>query len=61
MTSLSVEEEFWAGLREIATDRGVNVTTLVNEINQDRQSPNLSSAVRIFVIEHFMKRSRGYS
>jgi len=59
-TSLSVDEEFWDGLKEIASEKQVNVTTLVNEINSARQSPNLSAAVRIFVIEHFIKRSRGH-
>lgn len=59
MTSLSIDDEFWDALQEIARLKGVNVTTLVNEINQRRQSPNLSSAVRIFVVEHFMQRSRG--
>lgn len=59
-TSLSVDEEFWDGLKEIASEKQVNVTTLVNEINSARQSPNLSAAVRIFVIEYFIKRSRGH-
>lgn len=60
LTSLSVDEEFWDGLREIASERGVNATTLVNEINSTRQSPNLSAAIRIFVVTYFMERSRGF-
>lgn len=59
VTSLSVDDAFWEGLQEIALSRGVTVTYLVNEINKDRSVPNLSSAVRVFVVEHFMGRSKG--
>lgn len=61
ITSLTAEDEFWDAMQEIARLKGVNVTALVNEINERRQSPNLSSAVRIFVVEHFMEKYRGYS
>lgn len=60
ITSLSAEEEFWDALKAIAADKEVTVTALVNEINSARQSPNLSAAVRIFVINYFMERSCGY-
>lgn len=60
ITSMTAEDEFWDALQEIAKLKGVNVTALVNEINGRRQSPNLSSAVRVFVVEHFMEKFRGY-
>jgi predicted DNA-binding ribbon-helix-helix protein len=49
-TSVSLEEEFWKSLKEIATERNMTVTELVGEINANRQHANSSSAVRVFVI-----------
>lgn len=58
VTSVSAEEEFWLCLREIAAEKEMTVTALVNEINSTRQHPNLSSTLRIFVIEHYIERSK---
>jgi predicted DNA-binding ribbon-helix-helix protein len=49
-TSVSLEEEFWKSLKEIAGERNMTVTELVREINANRQHANLSSAIRLFVI-----------
>ena len=55
-TSISLEDAFWNYLREIADSRGVSVSVLVSEIQaQDRQT-NLSSAIRLFVLEHACER-----
>ena len=55
-TSISLEDAFWNYLREIADSRGVSVSVLVGEIQaQDRQT-NLSSAIRLFVLEHACER-----
>jgi predicted DNA-binding ribbon-helix-helix protein len=54
-TSISLEAEFWNGLREIAALQNVTVTTLLQRIDTDRKSANLSSAVRIHVFEHYRK------
>lgn len=52
-TSVSLENEFWEGLREIA-DRGMIAhSTLVEQIDQERDNVNLSSAIRVFVFNHF--------
>jgi predicted DNA-binding ribbon-helix-helix protein len=47
-TSISLEDEFWNGLKTIAENRGTTLSSLVAEINQKRQG-NLSSAIRVFV------------
>ena len=52
-TSISLEEPFWQALREIATTRGLTVRALVNSIASKREQSNLSSALRVAVIEHF--------
>ena len=51
-TSVSVEDEFWAGLREIAKERGQNLSQVIAAINADRGS-NLSSTIRLFVLRHY--------
>jgi predicted DNA-binding ribbon-helix-helix protein len=49
-TSVSLEEEFWKSVKEIAGERDMTVTELVREIDANRQHANLSSAIRLFVI-----------
>jgi predicted DNA-binding ribbon-helix-helix protein len=50
-TSISLEEPFWAALREIAAARGVSVQALVGEIDAGRGRQNLSSAIRVHVLD----------
>jgi predicted DNA-binding ribbon-helix-helix protein len=50
-TSISLEKAFWDGLRSVATDRGISVAALVAEIDAGRGAANLSSAIRVFVLE----------
>ena len=57
-TSISLEEVFWTALKEIAKERGESLQHLITSINANRQSANLSSALRIFVLRHYMDQSR---
>ena len=50
-TSISLEEPFWRVLTRIAGDRGLSVPSLVAEIDKARAGRNLSSAIRIFVLD----------
>jgi predicted DNA-binding ribbon-helix-helix protein len=52
-TSVSLEDAFWNGLKEIAAERHVNLSELVAEIDAQRQHGNLSSALRLFVLDFF--------
>jgi predicted DNA-binding ribbon-helix-helix protein len=52
-TSVSLEDAFWSALKEIANGRNMTVTELVTFINAKREHPNLSSAIRLFVLNHF--------
>lgn len=56
-TSVSLEEEFWAGLKEIAVKQGVTVSSLVAAIDAGRQQANLSSLIRLLVLEHYQTRT----
>jgi predicted DNA-binding ribbon-helix-helix protein len=50
-TNVSLEEEFWQALREIALHQHVTVPHLIEIINANRKLGNLSSAIRLFVLE----------
>jgi predicted DNA-binding ribbon-helix-helix protein len=52
-TSVSLEEAFWKGLKEIASDRHVTLSDLVSMIDSGRLNGNLSSALRLFVLDHY--------
>jgi predicted DNA-binding ribbon-helix-helix protein len=52
-TSVSLEDAFWTGLKDIATSRGTTLSELVASIDRDRRQGNLSSAIRLFVLDHY--------
>lgn len=60
-TSISLEAAFWSALRDVAAERGVSVAALVREIDHVRDGAGLSSAVRVFLLDHFRQRARGDS
>ena len=55
-TSVSLENEFWDGLRQIAEGQKTKVSALVQRIDRERTNRNLSSAIRIYVFNHFRER-----
>jgi predicted DNA-binding ribbon-helix-helix protein len=57
-TSVSLEEAFWRALKEIAVDRQITVSDLVGAIDARRQHGNLSSAIRLFVLDHYQARPK---
>jgi predicted DNA-binding ribbon-helix-helix protein len=52
-TSVSLEDAFWKALKEIAGGRNMTVAELVTSINTTREHANLSSAIRLFILDHF--------
>jgi predicted DNA-binding ribbon-helix-helix protein len=52
LTSVSLENQFWDALKEIAKERGAILRDLVATIKVERRKGNLSSAIRVFVIEY---------
>jgi predicted DNA-binding ribbon-helix-helix protein len=52
-TSVSLEDQFWAALKEIAADRQLTLSELVSDIDSERRNGNLSSALRLFVLSCF--------
>jgi predicted DNA-binding ribbon-helix-helix protein len=55
-TSVSLEDAFWEGLKEIAKAQRKTLSDLVNSIDIDREHANLSSAIRLFVLNHYQAR-----
>jgi len=64
-TSVSLEDAFWKGLKEIADDRNMTLSDMVANIDSQRRHGNLSSAIRLFVLDHYRSlssdRSNGHS
>ena len=50
-TSVSLEDPFWNGLKEIAHSEGATLPALLAKIDGTRERGNLSSAIRLFVLD----------
>jgi predicted DNA-binding ribbon-helix-helix protein len=57
-TSVSLEDEFWQALKQIAAGLDMKMAELVHQISQQREYGNLSSALRLFVLEHYLSRAK---
>ena len=57
-TSVSLEDEFWVGMKEIAKAQRKTMSDLVGSIDTQRTHGNLSSALRLFVLDHYQKGAR---
>ena len=56
-TSVSLEDAFWQGLKEIANIEHKTVSALVGDIDIERKQANLSSAIRLFVLNHYQAQA----
>ncbi len=56
-TSISLEEEFMQELENIALAQHKTINQLVTEIDSARTSPNLSSAIRIYILEYIKQKN----
>jgi predicted DNA-binding ribbon-helix-helix protein len=60
-TSVSLEDEFWNGLKDIGKGHKMTLSGLVANIDKQRRYGNLSSAIRLFVLDHFRMQISGTS
>ncbi len=51
-TSVSLEDAFWRALKIIAAETGLSIARLVLQIDAARGEANLSSAIRVYVLDH---------
>jgi predicted DNA-binding ribbon-helix-helix protein len=56
-TSVSLEDAFWKGLKEIADARNMTLSDIVASIDSQRRHGNLSSAIRLFVLDFYRGQS----
>lgn len=54
-TSVNVAPQVWKDLRLWAKARGITVSQLITEIEDNRKLGNLSSEIRVRVLEYFKK------
>ena len=54
-TSIGLEDAFWHSLMEIAAQEGTPDRQLVNRIDSDREHANLSSAIRLSLLDHYRR------
>jgi predicted DNA-binding ribbon-helix-helix protein len=57
-TSVSLEEPFWSEVRAIAQAERITVSNLLRRIDRERSNANLSSAIRVYVLEHVREKVR---
>jgi predicted DNA-binding ribbon-helix-helix protein len=58
-TSISLEDAFWSSLKAIAQAQGATVAQTVTTIDKTREQGNLSSAVRLFVLDYVRNGQTG--
>jgi predicted DNA-binding ribbon-helix-helix protein len=56
-TSVSLEEAFWTSMKEISASRSMTLSDLVSEIDKGRKQGNLSSAIRLYVLDYFRAKA----
>ena len=52
-SSVSLEAAFWKAFKEIAATKNISVNALVSKIDNGLEAANLSSAIRVYVVEHY--------
>ena len=52
-TSVSLEDDFWTSLRQIARGRQVTISHLIASLNATRENSNLSSTIRVFILDYY--------
>jgi len=58
-TSVSLEDEFWNALKEIALQRNQRLSVMIAQIDSERTTGNLSSALRLFVLDQYRSNTGG--
>lgn len=60
-TSVSLEDPFWRELKDIAQGQHMTLSNMVGGIDKSRQHGNLSSAIRLFVLDRVAAKASGFS
>jgi len=57
-TSISLEDDFWEALKEIASGEDRSVSALIAEIDLGRGELNLSAALRLHALAYYRERAK---
>jgi predicted DNA-binding ribbon-helix-helix protein len=57
-TSISLEDSFWVSLGQIARERATPVSEVIRMLDTSRDDGNLSSTIRVFVVDHYRNNCR---
>lgn len=60
-TSVSLEDAFWDELKIFAEQQRMTLSSVVNDIDTKRDGGNLSSAIRLFVLQRAQARAKEMS
>ena len=55
-TSISLEDEFLSELKEIANLQNISLNQLITQIDAERKHENLSSAIRVYILNYLKKK-----
>lgn len=56
-TSICLEDEFFEALQLIATEQNLSLNQLVTNIDKERSTSNLSSAIRLYILKYYQNKS----
>jgi predicted DNA-binding ribbon-helix-helix protein len=55
-TGVSLEDDFWHAVKEIAAAQNISVQDLILKIDKERTHANLSSAIRLRILSYYRER-----
>lgn len=55
-TSITLENEFFDQLQKIAQEKRTTINAIITEIDQNRQDQNLSSAIRVYILQYLQNK-----
>jgi predicted DNA-binding ribbon-helix-helix protein len=55
-TSISLEDEFFAELKNIASEQKISINQLITKIDSERTTSNLSSALRVYILDFYKSK-----
>jgi predicted DNA-binding ribbon-helix-helix protein len=58
-TSVSLEDVFWTALHEISATQGIGISELAATIDHRREHANLSSAIRLYILDYYRRLDSG--
>jgi len=59
-TSISLEEDFYQVLLDIAKEKNITPFALITEIDLARTTPNLSSAIRVYILKYLQDKLKQF-